>query len=148
MISNYRGVLVLGFNSWMLVLPAMLIMAAIIGWKRYDLKHLSIRCNFTDGIKDLISITMGVIAGLMVMLESFWGIVQFSDNHLADGDSAVWSLLAPFGYGFTVALVMGIIIMFTISVASRVKYKWLSSEIEEIKAERRKKSRHNHNKRR
>lgn len=145
MVSNYRGSLTLGFNSWMIILPAMIILCFFIGWKRYDLKShsLEIKSNFTDGIRDVIALSMSIIAGLMVMLESFWGIVQFSDNHLAGNDSAVWSLLAPFGFGFAVALVMGLILIFVMDLAGSLRCKWLTAEIEEIKAARRRNRRKN-----
>lgn len=137
-------------NCWYVIIPAMFVLCAIVGWKRYDVKchSLQILMTYTDEIRDAIAIAMSIIAGLLVMMESYWGIVQFSDNHLAVNDSPIWSLIAPVGCGFAVAIVLTLLFILVINIASRLKYKWLTAGIEEIKAERRRKLRQSQQKRR
>ena len=44
-------------NCWYVIIPAMFVLCAIVGWKRYDVKchSLQILMTYTDKIRDAIS---------------------------------------------------------------------------------------------
>ena len=88
-----------GFNWWMLYIPVSMIATAIIGWKATF--HLEILDDFGDthtfkvvpdkrqviklGIK-----VMAIIMGILLVVESFDGIIQLYDNLFGDGLMSVY----------------------------------------------------------
>ena len=83
----------IGFNAYMVVAPVMLGMAAIFATQQAFLTPgLKIRKIFGDGILKLVTLVCGMVFAAMFASESWQGIIQWCDNHLA-GDSGMYSLI-------------------------------------------------------
>lgn len=135
--NQYYHEFVLGWNWWMLEAFIMVVFMVFLGIKQYYMtSDLKIRGRYNEKLFALVATVGAIIFGLMVFFESADGVIQYFDNHLSAGESAVWSLIfAPFAIIF--ASLLFFLALYGIAVlASWAREGYLCSKRREIIRER------------
>ena len=80
-----------GFNTWQVVAPMMMVIAVAIGWNQYMLTpRLNIKRLYGDWALKLSAFVSGVVFAVLLSVESAQGILQLLDN-IFGNDSAFWA---------------------------------------------------------
>ena len=128
----------IGFNSWYLVVPALMFLMFMIGASRYALSKKTLKIRRKQESKfylKLVSLLFMFLSCLLIAIESITGLFQIVDNHLGDSDAA-WSLfIVPM---ITVFLAMFIYELYYACgrMGMWLSYGYLSELQEELQAAR------------
>lgn len=87
-----------GFNSWVILIAVAVVAMALLGFLQYALVRKTggryvIKKQFNDIIIKSANIALTVIFIILLTNDSWRGIIQMLDNHLAATDSPVWSII-------------------------------------------------------
>ncbi|MFV0484632.1 MAG: hypothetical protein ACK5MU_00130 [Candidatus Saccharimonadales bacterium] len=112
MSNNYYRAFTPGFNWWYLAAPAAIVLSFLIGWaiprvERTPNGGLRLKMVANMRLGYLVSGLLTLGWGILLVSESYRGIVQTFDNSLTWQDSPVWSLLFA---GGAVAILCGIML--------------------------------------
>ena len=124
----------IGFNIWMVVMIVSCILVALLGLKQYEREGMRIVRCFDDRVSLVVTIVLAAVFMVMVLFESFDGVVQYFDN--TSGADPAWSVfVAPFAI-----MLIGVIqwsILYIINyVAKLAKIGWLYEQIQQAKFRR------------
>ena len=97
------------FNVWFVILPLMVAVMAAFGLSKYKLDRTTLAILGRDRGNKVMSgmaVAFDVVFHVLVIFESFAGILQFTTNHLSRNDSPVWGVvLKVVGLIFSVFIV-------------------------------------------
>lgn len=89
----YHGFQV-NFNSWQIMVPMALAIAATIGWNQWWLTpKLRLRRMYSDGVIKLMTAFAGGLFAILLAGESWRGILQMLDNVFGT-DEGLWALMS------------------------------------------------------
>ncbi|MDO4507962.1 MAG: hypothetical protein Q4B65_01045 [Candidatus Saccharibacteria bacterium] len=120
------------FNYWTIVAPLLIVAMISLGMSKYYLSRSGkIKARFNNRLIGLASIISTTIFGAMLIEESWYGILQFCDNHLEYGQSAIYSFFAAvFGTMFVILAFWAVAYYIGI-YASRMRRYLLGEELKE-----------------
>ena len=95
--NEYYHAFTIGFSGWMLVVPLAALVMALIGIFQYRMvggvKNGKIRKVYNDIPYKYIDIFLTIIFGVLFVVGSWRGAMQYIDNQLGPNDSPVWTLI-------------------------------------------------------
>lgn len=90
--SRYYHEFHVGFNWWMVFVPAAFVLVGVMGWfSAYLDRHGRVK-SFSDDSLTFLSVLIGLGLPVLLFRESIAGIIQLFDNMLSGSDSAMWSI--------------------------------------------------------
>ena len=95
--NHYYHEVSVGFNWWYLVIPALMVIFALLGSARYFTEPGTGRIRRRGKNYRLFITTLAYVADIfllfLIVTESFAGILQFCINSLAPEDSVFWAII-------------------------------------------------------
>ncbi len=122
---NMHNIIMIKFNWWMVIAPALLILSILIGRKGVVLTKTGVRYTFNERFSKLVAGLSGFIFFVLLLVESIHGVVQWFDNSLTTQDSPVGSVVLAPGAIAIAALLYGGIIFEVIQATQRHQAKKL-----------------------
>ena len=90
--SRYYHAFKIGFNWWMVFIPAAFVLVGVMGWfSAYLDRHGRVKSLSNDSLM-FLSVLIGLGLPVLLFRESIAGIIQLFDNMLSGSDSAMWSI--------------------------------------------------------
>lgn len=87
----------IGFNHWYIILPVVLVLAAVLGSKRYYLEPETMKIRKRGKKLSNLNFVAVVLSDMavttLIALESSNGVIQFFTNLLTRNDSPTWGLI-------------------------------------------------------
>ena len=124
------------FNSWFVIAPLFILLAGLIGTGRFCFDHEVMKIKrrgrkFTIFSK-LSAMLMAIVVLVMIIRESFAGILQFFMNHLLIDESPVWALVLAIACLPVILIAYYYLMLVALKVGSYIKYGYLVEHRSEL----------------
>lgn len=119
--NNYYHEISFSFNWWMLVALGSFVIMFILGERQYMLKNLKFKRRYSEGVFGIVAMLLAVITGVMFIMESSVGLLQFVINHFDWKDSLLYAYIVAAVILLVTITMYGFMLYFTSTVA--VVYK-------------------------
>ena len=131
--NEFYHAFLVGFNWWMVAGMTLFILAIVLGTKRPVLSDGKVKNRFRAELLSLYAAVAAILWGMLFVLESHRGILQFFDNIAARDDHPLYAMLAAGCAFIVVPGLFGLVLYATTRVSYFNKYGRLVDEVVKIK---------------